>query len=110
MTSKIRERLLNGFISVITVLVGVSVAFALSSGEGKSIRVERELKEKADLKYVDKQDAVIQNNLDTYKADHKDVHELDDKLDELSIDYLERMMDNLNIQYQDLKDEVDEGR
>lgn len=56
---------------------------------------------KANVDYVDKQDAIVQKNLDDYKSDHEYFHEMTDK-------YLERIMDFWDIQYEDLKEEVDE--
>ena len=69
MTSKIRERLLNGTISFLTAGGAVVLAFALSTGEGNEIRVNQELRDKADLIYVIQHDEALEDDLDTYKAD-----------------------------------------
>ncbi|GAG45682.1 unnamed protein product, partial [marine sediment metagenome] len=55
------------------------LGFTFASGEGKSIRVNQELKEKANIEYVDQRDAALEKDLDTYKADHVITHTLDNE-------------------------------
>lgn len=67
---------------------------------------------KADMGYVDRQDdaikvqmnqqdAALEKKMDDEKVGHEKIHETQEK-------YLERIMDFWNIQYEDLKDELDE--
>ena len=71
MTPKIRERILNIGLAIIS---GASVAyltFALNTSEGKSVRIQKELQEKAPYEYVNRQDDQLQKNFDDYKSEHK---------------------------------------
>lgn len=54
----------------------------------------------ADVDYVDKQDGTLKEQFDQRFDDHEKIHALSEK-------YLERIMDNWDIQYDDLKDELE---
>jgi hypothetical protein len=74
MVPRIKERWLN---LTGAILAGAVVAFlsqALSTSEGKTLRVNQELKEKADIEYVDQQDAALEKDLDDFKDDHVVTH------------------------------------
>lgn len=90
MPEKFKEKLLFAVINAILTLTIMFIILGVTNRGGK-----------ADVDYVDKKDAIVQKSLDDYKYDHKQIHEMTDK-------YLERMMDFWDIQYEDLKDEVDE--
>ena len=79
MTTKIKERLLNVGLAILSGGIISFLGFTFASGEGKSIRVNQELKEKADIEYVDKQDEALEKDLDTYKAEHVTTHTLDNE-------------------------------
>lgn|SRR5512133_2229867 len=65
-----RERGLNAGVSVITACVVVFLTFGLNRGAVKDDKINQELKTKAPYEYVDKQDAAIQEELKTQKAEH----------------------------------------
>ncbi len=90
MPEKFKEKLLFIVINAILTLAVMFIILASTNRGGK-----------ADVNYVDKQDAIVQKNLDDYKTDHKLIHEMTDK-------YLERIMDFWDIQYEDLKEDIDE--
>ena len=86
MTSKIKERLINLTITVVTSFGAVFLSFSLFAGDASSVRLDKEIKEKADIEYVDKQDESIRDELHIYEDQHQIQHSaeynaLDDKLD-----------------------------
>lgn len=90
--------------SVLTLVIGFLLLNFTARGE-KWTRTEKAIDKKADVTYVDKQDAEIEKDLESYKVDHKDLHGSEQRQLDLTVNYLERMMDNLDIQYRDLKNE-----
>ena len=76
MTTKIKERLLNVGLAILSGGIISFLGFTFASGEGKTIRVNQELKEKANIEYVDRQDAALEQDLNNYKADHVVTHTL----------------------------------
>ena len=95
--------------SLFTLIVGFLLLNFTARGE-KWTSTEEAIESKATIEYVDKQDFQIEKDLITYKEDHKELHALNQKQMDLTVTYLERMMDNLNIQYRDLKYDINEGR
>lgn len=94
---------------VLTLAIGFLLLNFTAKGE-KWTRTEKAINKKADVSYVDRQDAEIEKDLESYKVDHKELHASNQRQIDLTVNYLERMMDNLNIQYRDLKYELNEGR
>lgn len=99
MTPRIKERWINAGISFVTVIGGVVLAFTLTSGENRALRINNNLGKKADLEYVDKQDDALEKKIDKNEVDHDKIHEVTDK-------YLERIMDFWDIRYEDLKEQI----
>ena len=103
MTTKLRERLVNLGITVLTSFGAVFLSFALFSGESSSLRIDSEIKKKADIDYVDSRDREIKEDLSTYKVEHQIQHSgeynsLDKKMDVMHEDMKEmiRMLQNTN--------------
>jgi hypothetical protein len=90
MPEKLGQKLLFVVINAIATLAIMFIILAATN-----------LGDKASVVYVDKQDTAIENRVDQKFESHQREHELTDK-------YLELIMDHWNIQYQDLKDEIDE--
>lgn len=74
MTGKIRERLLNALISIVTSAGAVVLSFALFASNAKSIGINKELDEKAPYDYVNMQDAELEKDLDDYRTEHQKQH------------------------------------
>jgi len=74
MVPKIKERWINTGLAVLSGALVAFLAFTLSSSEGRTIRINDKLEEKAPYGYVDDQDAALQKNLDDYKDDHQIQH------------------------------------
>lgn len=86
MTPKIKDRWISAGVAALSGGVVAVLAFTLSSTEGRTIRINDKLEEKAPYEYVDKRDAALEKNLDDYKNDHQIQHStefnsLDGKLD-----------------------------
>ena len=102
MTPKIKERWVNTGLAVLSGAVVAFLAFFLSSSEGRTIRINDKLEEKAPYEYVDDHDAIVQKNLDDYKDDHQIQHSVEMQSVD---DRLRLIMDFWNIE-----DKKDEGR
>lgn len=87
MPEKFGQKLLFAVINAVFTLVVLFIILAVTNQGAK-----------ADVIYVDKQDAAIKENVDQRFDDHEKIHAITDK-------YLERIMDYWDIQYEDLKDE-----
>jgi hypothetical protein len=88
MTPKVKERLLNAGIAVLSGAVVASFAFFMNSSEARSLRLNKELKNKADAEWVKEQDAVIQKNLDNYVEMHTIQHSAEYKAIQGQLDIL----------------------
>ena len=98
MTPKVKERTINIGLYLLSGAIVAYFTYSLNTGEGRSVRIQSELKEKAPYEYVDKQDAVVQKNLDDFKVEQNQRHiseyEQTDR-------YLRLMMDHFNIKYKE---------
>jgi hypothetical protein len=74
MTPKIKDRWINGFVAAITGGLVAFFTWGLSSSEGRTIRINNKLNDKADVTYVDKQDDAVKKIIYDYKTDHQIQH------------------------------------
>lgn len=117
MSAKSRERWTNWLISFVTAITAVVIGFTLSSNKADGVKIDEELKEKADITYVDDGDAELGDKIDEKFEAHDKTHLLEEKINDVQVKYQELMMDEFKIdyrelkaEYNDLKDQLNEGR
>jgi len=74
MTNKLKERLFNLAVTVVTSFGAVFLSFALFSGEASNLKLDNEIKQKADIEYVNSQDEKILEYTDKRDSEIMDAH------------------------------------
>jgi len=66
--------LLKMIINTVLSLVVLLIIFGLGKADAGEISLSKKIEQKADVKYVDKQDAAIKQTFTDYKLDHTQLH------------------------------------